>query len=160
MSRKYFAVNFGTREWFREAAVREIDVANSPPNKEPKMQGMREGDPVLILTFGKRTFIGEFAFKEAMEVHYEKFERDYKQQNRVLETSHAPFPAPGDKCWIMVFDNVKSYRKEVSEKDIYDIPDLNKSQIHHIFKRIRGFSPLKREGYWEIREKIKEVGGF
>lgn len=153
MEKKYFAIILETKEWFEKALSGEIDIANSPPNRSPKMGYLKEGDPVMVLTLKERTFVGELKFKEAREVNYDEFERRYRQ--RAYGTERAPFPSLKDKCWVMIFDDVRPYRNEVSEEDMRVFSDFD--DVKFSFHR-RGFQLLTQR-YWDnIRERIKNLG--
>ena len=140
---RYFAITNTKVEWFEKAKRGEIDVWHFPPGKRPKVGQLQEGDPIVFLSYADEgcEFLGEAEFVEAREVSYEEFNREYKE--RALEVEKAPFPKPGERCWIMVLRNFREYERKVKKREspFSNIP-------------IIGLNPFT-ERYWEKLELLR-----
>jgi len=142
---RYFAITNTKVEWFEKAKRGEIDVWHFPPGKRPKVGQLQEGDPIVFLSYADEgcEFLGEAEFVEAREVSYEEFNREYKE--RALEVEKAPFPKPGERCWIMVLRNFREYERKVKKREspFSNIP-------------IIGLNPFT-ERYWEKLELLRRM---
>ena len=144
MERKYFAIGLMSRPWFEEVLSGQIDVWQFPPGRKPRLGHMESGDYVLLLTRKDRKFVGELRLKDAKLVSYEQFEKDFRE--RAYEVNESPFVLPGQSCWVVVFDQVIKYKREVNKDEVLDFP-------------IRGFSPLT-DKHWDKREKCRNLAGI
>ena len=142
--RRYFAVVVTSTLWFNEAIKGKVKVFHFPPNRKPRVGKLRKGDLCIIFLSDKRAFVGEFNVIEVKNVNAEEF-KEYKPL--AYETTKASFPRGEQRSWIIVFDKIRPYAKEVHQSEI--------EEIAHI--PFRGFT-LFTERYYNALEKIREKG--
>lgn len=112
---KRFAIVLTERAWWSEALKGRIRIFHFPPNRMPRVGGLKEGDVCVVYLLDGKCFVGEFAVKEVRHVDADEFER-YK--NLAYELPKAPFPKGDQKSWIIVFNNLKPYGVEVRKRDV------------------------------------------
>ena len=144
-ARKYFAITNTDVEWFKRAKRGKINVWHFPPGSRPRVGSLRTGDPIIFLSYAEQggEFLGEAKFINAKRVDYNEFERKFKE--RAYEVERAPFPKPGQSCWVMIIDDVIEYDNKIKKRE-----------SPFAYMPIIGLNPLT-EKHWDKLEMLRKM---
>lgn len=154
---KYACIIVTTSEWINKAIERGATVLNFPPEKrEKKIRNLVEGSICLLYAKDVKAFLGEIGVKEVRRVTHRVFNTRYK--DRAIEIEKTPFPKPGERTWIIVFDKITLYPKSVKKEECTDVRALDGKPVSEW--PLVGVSLIRPEKTMFIVEKIREKAGL
>jgi hypothetical protein len=153
-------------QWFDECLRRGCTVFDFPPNRSPRnVDKLRPGSVCLVLVRprpgtprGEWAFVGEFTVRDVERVRGEEFS---SYAPRAVETE-VPFPKPGEASWIIEFERIRKYDRQVRLSECGDVRTSTSGKPLSKWA-ITGFTYIRPEdaaGFLEaVRRKARSEEG-
>jgi hypothetical protein len=111
------AIVLADEDWCRAATSGKVKVYDFKKSRKKGIYSLGPGSVCIVLVKKEQYFCGEFTVKEVREV-------DANEYNSLASKGiiHNPQSvSPGERVWVLLFDEFKEYKKKVYKDDLYDV---------------------------------------
>ena len=138
-------------------------VFHFPPNRRPNVRALRPGSVCLVLVKpypkaprGEWAFVGEFIARGVKLVRGEEFSACAE---RAVEVDESPFPKAGESSWVIEFDHITKYERQVRLSECDDVRTSTSREPLSRWK-ILGFMLIKAKDAPKVVEAIRKKARY